>query len=165
VPGLRDRSRARSDSTRGQGSEALATWWAQLPASDPKHRAKGSERDESFSLGRVVLPAPGGRCREDASGVPTAPMLIWFRKALAPTHCSDLYHNLYTSLQGATIRLFGGCPLSSSVIIPVTHPAELLCRCVTAWRVAAGPGHRPLLSHGSKEGSRQMLRTQSSASV
>ena len=61
--------------------------------------------------------------------------------------------------------LFGDCPLSSSMINPLSYPAEIHCCCTLAWGVAAGLGHLPLYNYSSKEGSKQILRMQKSASV
>lgn len=95
VPGLRDGSRARSDSSQGQGNNALATKW--VPLETQNHEQRGLERTKTLLWkscppclhAQRNPPAPGGGHRGETSDVVPAPTLSPF-KSLQPTCSSRL---------------------------------------------------------------------------
>lgn len=94
MPGLRDRSRARSDNTRGQGSSALAI----KQGLTQNGRQRGLKGTKALFWKEWSSQPRGGRYREGTSGVVTAPVLIWFQRAFTPTPRRHLYSNLYNNL-------------------------------------------------------------------
>lgn len=86
-------------------------------------------------------------------------MVVWFHRAFTPTRRSHLYNNLYNNLYGAINpelwRTSSPEQQDKSPALPIRTFAG----------VAAGLGHLPLHNGSSKEGNKQTLRMQKSASV